>query len=191
MSVPARSATSRDAAASICWPPPIDGLLDDRLGGPRHLAKIHLAVPAPLQPVALDDAGVLLQRLVDLALTVGVASRPAPACFAARGSSGSSRGRRDRSAAPRPHRRPRSPASVALPLRFGFRIRSARRTMTTRRSPIIGSVCAACDDRGRGDRPCQSRASVRGRRRGGRLRPGRRGQWRGPPSATSSSPMIR
>ncbi len=72
MSVPARSATSRDAAGSICCPASAHRLAHELLGLSRDLPEIDSRVLAPLQPPALDDGGLLLKRLVQAARPIDV-----------------------------------------------------------------------------------------------------------------------
>ena len=159
MSVPARSRDQprgrRHRSAAPRRRPPC---LHHLLGRPCAAWRRSTArIPACAQSPALDDGRVLLERLVDLALAVDVgrdqdqrrigfgaldvffeASRSLGALFILVPSSGS---------------------SAALPLRFGFRIRSARSTMTTRRSPSIGIVRAASTIVDAGDRLSRSRSS--------------------------------
>ena len=66
MSVPARAATRRAAAGSICCPASVTACLHQRFGLPGHLPQIEpLGVLAPLQAPALDDRRVLLDGLVE------------------------------------------------------------------------------------------------------------------------------
>ena len=64
MSVPARSATRRAAAAIDLLPGVRRRLANQLLGLARDLAQIDLRVLAPLEPPALDNRRLLLQRLV-------------------------------------------------------------------------------------------------------------------------------